>query len=406
MRKRTLSIGCLLISVAMLLTSCNQANRSSIFRTFTLDDEGSIAIDAHQRAIISSRKIDGKGRRIIIYCAEPSPDAFSSITSALALKIGKQDSSENNGLAIERGLKQMASAALSTRNATIQLLRDGLYRACEAYAAGALTDNEYLRALQQYQDMILALLSIELLSDMGEKKAHPMSVDKISDISKALVERVLEGGSENTHQARVSECQGLLVTMHERREIRREAGEKIDYEGVSAIEKLCADLLSNQSRDEDKDLAQNDPDTETTFADSILSLLGATSQAAEFIESRSHRVPPQDDQRGSIEVGRSVDTTFQREDDEPQWFKVTIADGGRFEILATAPSFLEADPAMKLYEKADGTEDLKEIGEDDDGGGEYNAKLEIPLDAGEYWLRLFDVSGRGGRVEIRVNPAQ
>ena len=156
-----------LISVIVLLAACSSANRTSIFRTFSVDEAVSVSIDAHQRAIISSKKIDARGSRII-YCAEPSPDAFSSITSSLGLKVGKLDLSDEASASLTEALSATASNALSARTATIQLLRDGLYRACEAHAAGELRGVEYVGTLRQYQDMILALLSIELLTKINQ----------------------------------------------------------------------------------------------------------------------------------------------------------------------------------------------------------------------------------------------
>ncbi len=51
-----------------------------------------------------------------------------------------------------------AMAQLGQRLATIQLLRDGLYRACEAYANGALDKSSYSMILSRFDDTMITLL--------------------------------------------------------------------------------------------------------------------------------------------------------------------------------------------------------------------------------------------------------
>jgi hypothetical protein len=46
-------------------------------------------------------------------------------------------------------------AQLTNRLATIQLLRDALYRACEAYANGALSNAAYAVILSRYDDLLI-----------------------------------------------------------------------------------------------------------------------------------------------------------------------------------------------------------------------------------------------------------
>jgi hypothetical protein len=59
-----------------------------------------------------------------------------------------------------------AVASLGIRTATIQLLRDGLYRACEAYRNGAINEFGYAMLLSNYDDVMIRLLAIEGLTSM------------------------------------------------------------------------------------------------------------------------------------------------------------------------------------------------------------------------------------------------
>jgi hypothetical protein len=53
---------------------------------------------------------------------------------------------------------------MTERTQTIQLLRDSLYRACEAYANGALSDTTYALLLSRYDDTMVTMLSSELVA--------------------------------------------------------------------------------------------------------------------------------------------------------------------------------------------------------------------------------------------------
>jgi hypothetical protein len=55
-------------------------------------------------------------------------------------------------------------AYIGVRNSTIQLLRDGLYRACEAYMNGAIGDFGYALFLANYGRLMVALLTAEGLT--------------------------------------------------------------------------------------------------------------------------------------------------------------------------------------------------------------------------------------------------
>jgi len=102
--------------------------------------------------------------RAKVICAEPSPDVVSQLALSGGLKALTQpgNSTEAN-LAIAA-----ASLRLSNRTQTIQLLRDGLYRACEAYFNGVLGEDEYKNIIMGYDELLITLVAIEGLSSIGE----------------------------------------------------------------------------------------------------------------------------------------------------------------------------------------------------------------------------------------------
>ena len=158
------------VALAAVATGC--ANLSTVFRKFDLAEGRSVSLDAQQRTILVTRIPDEfGGRDRMVYCAEPSPDSLFAIGSSFGASGGLARGSGDKGeVELAQVLASAASDALSTRNATIQLLRDGLYRACEAYASGALSRLEYADITWRYQKMVLALLSIELVSNLNRPR--------------------------------------------------------------------------------------------------------------------------------------------------------------------------------------------------------------------------------------------
>ena len=136
------------------------------------------------------------------------------------------------------------------------------------------------------------------------------------------------------------------------------------------------------------------------FMVELSDLLDARPQMADFFSSQRLRAPGQS---LSLELGVPVETTFGEKESESQWFKVDILGEGNFEIIATVKDFSEADPAMKLYEKSDQDNCLEELKRNDHVGKTSNVAIETTLDKGEYWLRLFDLSGKGGKVDMTMD---
>ena len=131
---------------------------STIHRTDSFTSASGVqtlSIDAKQRVVIFATR-DGKK----ISCAEPSPDALSAFSSNFGGSL-----QNNAGVAANLASSIAESAAsIGLRTQSIQLLRDGMYRSCEAYAAGAINEEEFNRQQRRYQNLMLSLLAIEQIS--------------------------------------------------------------------------------------------------------------------------------------------------------------------------------------------------------------------------------------------------
>lgn len=133
-----------------------------------------VMTDIKQRAIISGRPSKDS---YIVTCAEPSPDAMSSLSSSVsaALKAKPEQT-----LQFAQSLSESA-AFTGMRTQTIQLLRDGMYRLCEGYMAGAISQFQYQWMMRRYQKSMVAILAIESLT--GTLQVQPVTLTGTSSSS-------------------------------------------------------------------------------------------------------------------------------------------------------------------------------------------------------------------------------
>src|SRR5262245_57392642 len=130
-RRALLAIG----SLAIGLCGCSEYWTSTVSRTKVIPNNGMVLSTADLRII--NRTEYSAGNPAYITCAEPSPDvakiASASFSGDLAASAQSAGPIQNPELALSLALARTESLAqLGQRLATVQLLRDGMYRACEA----------------------------------------------------------------------------------------------------------------------------------------------------------------------------------------------------------------------------------------------------------------------------------
>ena len=116
-------------------------------------------------------KLTGEEReRAFFVCAEPSPDALStSISKALTGSFGYSGLGKLSQAQAEIvNIFKETAKQLGKRNATIQLLRDGLYRQCEAYMNGLIDKITYEQVANKYINAMVVLLAVEELTSSEE----------------------------------------------------------------------------------------------------------------------------------------------------------------------------------------------------------------------------------------------
>jgi len=141
----------IIIIIVFTLSSCARLN--STYRHDPLGNNGNIvSVDAKQRFAISLGDE---------FCSEPSPDVFSVYAAAIEAKASKADE-------LSAALKLSTSENGSTiglRTEVIQLMRDAMYRLCEARISKSITKDQYIALLSKYQKSMVTLIAISQLTN-------------------------------------------------------------------------------------------------------------------------------------------------------------------------------------------------------------------------------------------------
>ncbi len=161
-----------LLAVLAALACFGCSNGATVLQAQKLGKDETLVTSADLRTITRTEVAEnsdfGRVKPTAVTCAEPSPDVAKAVAESFQLdsEVAAEVSGQGGGslaLAMARERAE-AIAQMTERLATIQLLRDGMYRACEAYANGALSKTEYAVILSRYDDTMVTLLLGELVA--------------------------------------------------------------------------------------------------------------------------------------------------------------------------------------------------------------------------------------------------
>ena len=162
------------IGLSLLLGGCTE-NDQSIYRTVDLSKGSTLLTDAKTRTVLNLAPASGSSPGYIIpsriICAEPSPDVAQAVSKSFGAELSAAVASEGSGQAQVAAAQAASIAELGKRLAAVQALRDGLYRACEAYANGAITDASYAAILGGYRTTLETTLFGDFLASRDSASA-------------------------------------------------------------------------------------------------------------------------------------------------------------------------------------------------------------------------------------------
>lgn len=174
-----------------------------------------VAVDAKQRFVwgpnITSREIIGVDDRGLVkfgvgqrqvLCAEPSPDAMSTFSASVVAAARAEASARGASGALSGEFSQSISEAarvLGQRTATLQLLRDAFYRACEAYSNGLIDSFGYALILNKVDELMVELVAIEAL---GQGQLKPDDQTRVGQAAEAEAKQEVDAAAlEQARQA-------------------------------------------------------------------------------------------------------------------------------------------------------------------------------------------------------------
>jgi hypothetical protein len=149
---RAMLRGLCIAVLALAASGC--ANLQTIGRRTDFPPEGqskAIHLDAQQRLVLVA------GQK---FCAEPSPDALAAYASSLGFSIADGN---KNSASVANAL-QGTVGSIGLRTQSITLMRDSLYRLCEAGLNEKIGVQQMAEFIRRSQDLTAVVLAIEQLT--------------------------------------------------------------------------------------------------------------------------------------------------------------------------------------------------------------------------------------------------
>lgn len=165
-----------IVIALVALTGCS-ANYHSIYRHEQVDKSPSITlIDAKQRAILAAKHELADKSNVTRFCAEPSPDVFAVIAQALSggVSLGQSGDPKTIEAALNAAFSSSEQGSTIPRTQTTNTLREVMFRTCERYLSGGISDVELSIQAVRDQRLIVSILAIEGLT--GAVSAKPVVI--------------------------------------------------------------------------------------------------------------------------------------------------------------------------------------------------------------------------------------
>ena len=172
------SVPLVLVMAILVPPSCanlHSISRRSVIPNTSKNGNTAVHLDAQQRLVIFGP--DGK------YCAEASPDAMAAFAAALVLGVSGQKQ-----VAVSlSNTTQSSIATIGLRTQSITLMRDALYRLCEATANNTLSPLSATQLLARSQDLTAVVVAVEQLTGVVAANQATLSGTANAQTSASLV---------------------------------------------------------------------------------------------------------------------------------------------------------------------------------------------------------------------------
>ena len=233
-----------LMTTVLALSAC--ANLNSLLYSTPLptsaDKSGkAVHLDAKQRLLL----VNELGK----YCSEPNPDALAAYAASLGFGLGDLSA----GATAAAG-GQSSAASIGLRTQSITLMRDALFRMCEAYANGAVGTAQVAAFLSRSQDLTAVILAVEQLTGtvVANQAALTSTTKADSSASLVAVSELLDAALKSEERARMSLEQA--VNQLASAESERNAADRLLANARAERNGLGTDATSQQSIEAEGDV--------------------------------------------------------------------------------------------------------------------------------------------------------
>jgi hypothetical protein len=157
-----------LAGFAGVASGCDHQEKPVVLQE-QIDSNNSALVTNAASRLIMDRPLPHSGDEKRLICSEPSPDIAVALSTALALTgSGKTPSGETVSVGYNETTAE-AITSLAGRTEAVVALRDGLFKACEAYANGLIHREAYQLILSQYGDLLVTLMLGEAAASAAQK---------------------------------------------------------------------------------------------------------------------------------------------------------------------------------------------------------------------------------------------
>jgi len=133
-----------------------------IHKGASVGSASTLTLDGSKRSIL----VNGKGG----FCAEPAPDATATIVTEIAANLAAKRFGQMGDGSINP-LNQSAVIEIFQRSQGIQVLREGMYRLCEAYVNGGIDTPVYNEQLSALIVALNFVVPLELCTKMAMQES-------------------------------------------------------------------------------------------------------------------------------------------------------------------------------------------------------------------------------------------
>lgn len=156
----------LVFGASFIATGC--ANMSSIHHMDKLDTASPniVSVDSDQRFLVTNLVLNGREPGVTDYrvCAEQFPDTFSTQSGSTSGALSWLPGVGGNEVATQASSSFGETAASMSRTQTVNLLRESMYRTCERYLNGAITQEQMDQQASRDAMTMVSILAIEQLT--------------------------------------------------------------------------------------------------------------------------------------------------------------------------------------------------------------------------------------------------